>query len=250
MKAFVISLSLMKSSITPAREVLAQLTAYGFDAELFEGTYGDDAVLLFEKDGRRIADLGIKTSVILAGDFTELHPEIHLPREVASLNIRMDPRNDKTFEKMMRPGVIGCFYSHYRLWEHCIALDEPIFIFEDDVIFERGYHPVEWDDVLLLCTCKDHDFYRPLLYSPSGEPRAIPLPRTYMPGSAGYGITPKGARKLVSAYSKEFLPADNAMNVFTVKLQCHTHLMGRAATAEEGNVSLTKTYKRIRSRDL
>jgi hypothetical protein len=35
-------------------------------------------------------------------------------------------------QKMLRPGVLGCFYSHYRLWQKCIDLNEPIFIFEDD----------------------------------------------------------------------------------------------------------------------
>jgi len=31
------------------------------------------------------------------------------------------------------PGEIGCFASHYRLWEKCVAAQEPLVILEDDV---------------------------------------------------------------------------------------------------------------------
>jgi GR25 family glycosyltransferase involved in LPS biosynthesis len=60
-----------------------------------------------------------------------------------------------------------------------------------------------------------------------------------MPGAVGYGITPKGAKKLVECYKEEYLPADTAMNVFVVNLECHTHLMGRAARGDDGKTSLT-----------
>jgi hypothetical protein len=57
---------------------------------------------------------------------------------------------EKDVGKLSRPGVIGCFYSHYNLWKKCVELKEPIMIFEDDVKFYRGYHPVEFDGVLIL----------------------------------------------------------------------------------------------------
>jgi GR25 family glycosyltransferase involved in LPS biosynthesis len=62
-----------------------------------------------------------------------------------------------------------------------------------------------------------------------------------MPGAVGYAIKPEAARKLVDYYREEYLPADNAMNAFVIKLECHTYLMGRAARAEEGKQSLTAT---------
>ena len=55
-----------------------------------------------------------------------------------------------------------------------------------------------------------------------------------MPGAVGYGLTPRGARKLISYYETTYLPADNAMNTMVVKLQCHNYLMGRAATEKDG----------------
>jgi GR25 family glycosyltransferase involved in LPS biosynthesis len=222
MKAFVISLSKIESSITSAKEVLEQLLEYGFDAELFEGTYGDEAVVLFKKDRRKAARFGIKVS--------EDSSRLECTRVEA--------------EKIKRPGVLGCFYSHYRLWQKCVELDETIFIFEDDVIFEREYHPVEFEDILMVCLGKEaykHRIYSKLLYEPEGDPEAIALRNSSMPGAVGYGITPSGAKKLVNAYKKEMLPADTAMNVHVVKLECHSHLMGRAAIEEDGKISLTSS---------
>ncbi|MEZ9323151.1 glycosyltransferase family 25 protein [Vibrio sp. 10N.286.51.E5] len=32
----------------------------------------------------------------------------------------------------MTPGELGCFASHYLLWEKCVELNEPIVVIEDD----------------------------------------------------------------------------------------------------------------------
>ena len=34
----------------------------------------------------------------------------------------------------MTPGMIGCFLSHQRCWEQCIKTNQPLIVFEDDVI--------------------------------------------------------------------------------------------------------------------
>lgn len=235
MKAFVISLSKIESSISSAGQVHKKLIKYGFTAELFEGTYGDEAVDLYQKEKRHPASYGIKTKKTIIETADDLPETVMIERNLC----------DKTqMEKILRPGVLGCFYSHYRLWNKCLELNEPIFIFEDDVIFERKYFPIEWEDVLMVCTGKEafrHWYYAPMLYNPTGEPKAMPVRNTSMPGAVGYGITPQGARKLVSTYKTETLPADTAMNQFVVKLECHSYLMGRAAIEEDGKVSLTST---------
>lgn len=216
MKAFVIGLSRIPSSITSAEATIAKLKSYGLDAELWEGTYGHQAAEIFAQEGRVLADRSFKGM----------------------------PVDDEYRELCSRPGVMGCFHSHYRLWKHCLALNEPILIFEDDVIFERGYMPVEWKDVLLLATGKSvytHEFYSSKLYNPTGEPAAVGFKGKVMPGAVGYGLTPLGATKLTDHYSTTYLPADNAMNIRVVDLQCHNYLMGRAATDEDGKKSLTKT---------
>ncbi len=38
---------------------------------------------------------------------------------------------------------IGCFLSHYRLWQKCIELNEELMILEHDVVFIKAYHELE-----------------------------------------------------------------------------------------------------------
>jgi GR25 family glycosyltransferase involved in LPS biosynthesis len=216
MRAYVIILSKIPSSQETGIKVYNQLKDYGLDARLHEGTYGDRAQKIFDKEGRQLHHTSFKGN----------------------------PVDDEYRELATRPGVMGCFHSHYKLWQTCVRLNEPILIFEDDVIFERGWSPVEWNDVLLVATGKSvykTDWYAEKLYNPVGEPTAVPLNRKVMPGAVGYGLTPIGAAKLTEFYKTSFLPADNAMNAAVVDLQCHTHLMGRAALAEDGKKSLTKS---------
>ncbi len=222
MKAFIISLSKIESSISSANNVLVKLLEYGFDAVLYEGYYGDVAKKLYDKENRRIATHGIKLS------------------EDNTRNM-LDPHE---YKKILRPGVLGCFYSHYSLWKKCIELDEPIFIFEDDVIFERGFHPIDWEDILMVCTGKEahkHNYYSKFLYNPMGIPKTLPVRNTSLPGAVGYGIKPHAAAKLVETYKEEVLPADTAINQFVVTLEFHSYLMGRAAIEEDGKISLTST---------
>lgn len=35
--------------------------------------------------------------------------------------------------KKLSGGELGCFASHYLLWEHCVALNQPLVVMEDDV---------------------------------------------------------------------------------------------------------------------
>ena len=44
---------------------------------------------------------------------------------------------DPLLKRTLTHGEVGCFLSHYRLWEQCIAKNEPFLIFEDDVVVER-----------------------------------------------------------------------------------------------------------------
>jgi glycosyl transferase family 25 len=216
MKAFVIGLSRIPTSITSAQATVSTLKSYGIDAVHWEGTYGHEAEKIFASENRVLADKSFKGL----------------------------PVDDEYRQSCSRPGVMGCFHSHYRLWQHCVDLNESILIFEDDVIFERTFIPVEWNDVLLLATGKTvhlSDFYSEKLYNPNGTPAAVGFKGKVMPGAVGYGLTPAGATKLTSFYKTIYLPADNAMNLRVVDLQCHNYLMGRAATDIDGKKSLTKS---------
>lgn len=62
--------------------------------------------------------------------------------QIYSHGIRVIPSYENMFEKRpMRLGEIGCFLSHFKIWEHIIeeGLDE-VLILEDDVIFDHYFH--------------------------------------------------------------------------------------------------------------
>jgi GR25 family glycosyltransferase involved in LPS biosynthesis len=215
MKAFIIVLSKIPSSLETATEMLAPLKSYGFEVELFEGTYGDDAVLIATDEGRT------------------LHP--------------IDHKNEptKVNRKVAGPGALGCFYSHYRLWQKCLELNEIIFIFEDDVKFYRPYQPVKFDEILIVAlgdwlgVCGEN-FTIDFKHEPIIDPNADQFLGSCLPGAVGYGITPKAAKKLVDEYSKTYTAADSAIRSSIVDIKIHTHLIGRALVEKDGKVSLTK----------
>jgi glycosyl transferase, family 25 len=208
MKSFIICLSRIPSSLESARKTQVDLAAQGLMAELFEGTYGSDAAAQIASESRKVHG----------------YPE---------------PSTDKYYFKQLRPGVQGCFFSHYRLWKRCLDLAEPIMIFEDDVQVYRSYFPVEFPGVLITCLgAVKRDRYLSYLYSPSGEPRATAYFNTTLPGACGYAIQPSAAEKLVKIYEKTYLAADNAISTDLVDIRIHNYLIGEANT---NKISLTKT---------
>ena len=104
MKSFIICLSKIEASLKTATELKQKLEEFDMPVELFEGTYGTDAVEMMDQEGRTVHPFGIKGPSAIA-----------VP-------------GDTSVAKMQTPGVKGCFYSHYNLWRKCAELDEPILI--------------------------------------------------------------------------------------------------------------------------
>jgi len=246
MKAFVIGLSSKEKSYTSAMEIVAQLNDYGHSVEFFDGVPGNQAVERAKKENRQPYPYSIKAEAIDAEELKKwIQPELYedfLSRHFWKI-IQRRPLGD-WLDKVSMPGVIGCFYSHLLLWQKCLALNEPIMIFEDDIKLYRNYEPVEWNDVLILGLGKTsylNDPYKQYLESPVGNPKAVPYAYNSMPGTCGYAITPRAASKLIKFYRKYYCPSDNAIHKFVCELECHTHLMGRHKLEEEGNISYTRT---------
>jgi glycosyl transferase family 25 len=219
MKSFIITLSKIEASLNTATNLKQQLENFGMKAELFEGTYGWDAVKMMEDEGRTLHPIGIK------GESKDAWSD------------------EKQKAKVSVPGVKGCFYSHYRLWKKCVELNEPIIIFEDDIVLQRPYIPIDWKDVLIVALGHPTKSlrYMPYLDSPEGKPAPAVYKQTSMPGCCGYALKPHAARKLVETYSNTYLPADNAVNVHYVTLQIHNYVMGKALIKRDGKRSLTRT---------
>jgi glycosyl transferase family 25 len=215
MKSFIIHLSKIESSLTTALNLKKQLEDFNMPSELFEGTYGNDAVKMMEEEGRTLHTLGIKGPI--------------------------DP-NDPKINKMMTPGVKGCFYSHFRLWQKCVEINEPIIIFEDDIVLSRQYFPVDWQDVLVIALGHQQKSprYMHLLTNPTGAPGVEEYKQSSMPGCCGYAIKPHAAKKLLNIYKNTYLPADNAINVHHLKIDIHSHVMGIALVKKDGKKSLTR----------
>lgn len=247
MKAFIIYLPDREHSVAHANYMLDTLISYEIDAELFVGTNGAAAVKMAEKANKTLYPYSIKNRLLDDNDLQRLiRPELY--EEFKNTHyyqiVERQLIGEKDKGKLSRPGVIGCFYSHYRLWEKCVELDEPIMIFEDDVKFYRKYEPVEFDDVLILSLGKNsflNEPYAIYLESPTGTPAAVTWKNFSMPGASGYIIKPHTARGLVKFYKPFWYPADNAINQYLCKIQIHTYIMGRNTLPEEGNISMTKS---------
>jgi glycosyl transferase family 25 len=220
MKSFIIHLSRIPSSLDSALKLQQELKSIDIDAELFEGTYGSDAEKIFEKEGRKVHPISFK-------------------------GLGVDERYSN---KAKRPGVMGCFYSHYRLWQKCAELNETICVFEDDVAIHRPIIPVAFDDVLIITLgAKKSEKYKHYLYEPSGEPKAEDYYNASMPGTTGYMITPQGARKLLTVYNKTFLASDNAMNVMVVDIKIHNYLVGTANLEKKSLTRSTEFWNKFKN---
>lgn len=246
MKAFVIYLPERPHSVDSSAGMIQALREYGIDAELFEGTPGDKAIDLAERAKKTLYPYSIKNRVLDDRDIEQLiRPELYeeFKKKHRYEIVERQLIGESERAKMSRPGVVGCFYSHYNLWKLCTKLDEPIMIFEDDVKFYRGYHPVAFDGVLILSLGKSSFMSEPqksYLENPTGIPQARKWQNFSMPGASGYAITPDAARALTKFYRPYWYPADNAINQFVVPMYINTYIMGRNTLPEEGNVSMTK----------
>lgn len=247
MQAFVIYLPDRPHSVASSSDMILRLQSYNIDAELFEGTPGDRAVALAQQDQKTLYPYSIKNRVLSDHDIEQLiRPELYeeFKQKHHYEIVERQLIDQKDIGKLSRPGVIGCFYSHYNLWKRCVDLNQPIMIFEDDVKFYRGYYPVEFDGVLILSLGKSSfmtDPQKSYLENPTGAPVARKWRNFSMPGASGYAITPDAARSLIKFYQHYWSPADNAINQFVVHMQISNYIMGRNTLPEEGNISMTKT---------
>jgi hypothetical protein len=82
------------------------------------------------------------------------------------------------------PGAQGCFFSHYRLWQQCVMLGEPIIVLEDDAE--------------VLCPMPEIVTNKDLikLHDPKHMHQHKKL-GSWAPGAFAYWLTPQGATKLI-----------------------------------------------------
>lgn len=115
-------------------------------------------------------------------------------------------------------GEKACFASHYRLWQECVKLNEPIMILEDDVEFSDEFlnHGEEYIDEL---SKSEYEYIRILyifdkrLYLLSGG-GGYYLSFEKLAGTQGYILKPSGAKKFISKAKFIYMPVDDYMDKF------------------------------------
>jgi hypothetical protein len=138
-----------------------------------------------------------------------------------------------------------CSLNHYRLFNHCVKLNEPVAVIEHDSHCVGDWGDHEFEDVLVLNTHSaiHQDILRPILSQNMNESGVLRTTnegirdinfaglryRTLdpelagqhiMPGTAAYAITPTGARKMVAAYHKYgWEQSDFMINTGYVRIQ-------------------------------
>lgn len=125
-------------------------------------------------------------------------------QQLINLGIRALPNYRDPFQKRpMTYGEIGCFLSHYTLWQHLVESDHSlIMVLEDDVRFTDNFRAkynatlsqVDWNtiDFLYLGRKAQGEGEEEVISSNLVKPK-------YSYWTIGYIITKRGARKLLDA---------------------------------------------------
>lgn len=135
----------------------------------------------------------------------------------------------KIVTKKLRPGYTGCFLSHFLLWKECLAINEPILIFEHDGVMIRALpnNILDTFDTILNLdpasrTATDYEGYlkqdsslivEHYAHIPSEKVRYRSMNMTHIKGIHAYIIKPLGAKQLLDSVGKfGFIAADVAIN--------------------------------------
>jgi GR25 family glycosyltransferase involved in LPS biosynthesis len=108
---------------------------------------------------------------------------------------------------------IGCFLSHYKLWQSCVAYDEPIIIHEHDAFYldklpvkdlRKSRYDIIGFNSPFGATRRSSDYHDVVINSTDddcGVVRAPKIDADNIPqgiaGNSSYYIKPKGAQKLI-----------------------------------------------------
>lgn len=165
-----------------------------------------------ESARRQIASLGITASFSTGVDGAAIDPG----RYRAFL-----PPANRFFRRPLTPGEIGCFASHYRLWQECVAAGRPMLILEDDFRMESDV-PAVID--LLPALLNRHRCVRlaGLLPRKSRKIATLPGGRSVVlfdkgpQGAGAYALAPAAAAILLAHAATWHEPVDNYMDSFWI----------------------------------
>ncbi|GLH57545.1 glycosyltransferase family 25 protein [Helicobacter ailurogastricus] len=116
----------------------------------------------------------------------------------------------------MSLGELGCFASHYLLWQRCLDLQEPICVLEDDILLESHFfdsleniekhiNSLHWVRLMHLFPEQIH-----ATQTQTTKISTIPHP-TWGSGTQGYIIDPTAAKAFIKASKHWVMPVDFVM---------------------------------------
>jgi glycosyl transferase family 25 len=154
-------------------------------------------------------------------------------KHYSSLNIKKAGKFKKD-----RPGVAGCFFSHYYLWKQCIEEDIPFIILEHDGYFIRNLPKNifnTFDEVLKLDRLDPYESsynsqldnetnlditVEPYINTSPKQKTRVGLDTNYFKGAYSYIIKPVAAKKLIDYISEHgHVPADQQINNAIINLE-------------------------------
>lgn len=121
----------------------------------------------------------------------------------------------------LRLSQLGCFASHYLMWETCVQLGEPIIVLEDDAMLTPSFMPfyanagqfAQHYGLVWLQPSRKIRNQAGLVLERIG-PFTVKKFAKGFSGTTGYLITPRAAQTLLD-YSTEWIyPVDNTMDRF------------------------------------
>lgn len=145
----------------------------------------------------------------------------------------------------LTPGELGCYASHYLLWERCVKENRPLLIFEDDVgindNFLAAYQTAAKQiEKYGLIRFSGHKVRPWTTVETVGNGLDIVRLKIGPHGTSCYAISPKAAQRLIATAKIWFEPVDCHLDRFwTHGVECYgispwpvTHLAETAAQSE------------------
>ncbi|WP_217520992.1 glycosyltransferase family 25 protein [Vibrio metschnikovii] len=130
--------------------------------------------------------------------------------------------------KELNLGQLGCYASHYLLWELCVTTNENFIVIEDDAIIDNDIFsdfinkcdelPEKIECVRLFDNTRKS--FKSRLYMALDKIEIHKFNKGHM-STMGYFITPRGAKKLLESSKEWYLPVDVMMDRFWEnKVEC------------------------------
>ncbi|MDX1302644.1 glycosyltransferase family 25 protein [Photobacterium sp.] len=131
--------------------------------------------------------------------------------------------------KSLSKGQIGCYASHYQLWQQCIELNKPIIVIEDDaLIYPKAFkafiqHLPQLEDNYECIRLFDNK-RKCFSFNPVKQLDSITIckfSKGHM-SATGYFITPAGATKMLKHSTRWYMAVDIYMDRFWINdVECY-----------------------------